>query len=273
MKMCKIFNGEYIEFTKEKHSNLCINPFSIVVDIRQDMQMLLPMLEKMAKPKMGCDDYELSVLREAIAAAYKKYERKTTVARVADILMEKRDKRRNNLGLALQNYGPGGEYGRWFEGESTLKNADVPLQILELEELNSDKHLRAIVLMYILYQTTQMMYFGDRNRKKLVIIDEAWDLFSGNEGAGAAKFIETSYRRARKYNGSMISITQSIKDYYMNDSHGGHARQRRVLVHPPSEGRGNHPGGCRQQADPVQFHGGIHQKRPHRHGRNTPRCL
>lgn len=96
----------------------------------------------------------------------KKYDKRTTSARVADILMERKDERRNNLGHSLKNYGPDGEYGRWFEGESTLKSADVPLQILELEELNSDKHLRAIVLMVILYQTTQMMVFGDRNQKK-----------------------------------------------------------------------------------------------------------
>ncbi|QTA78504.1 Putative Type IV secretion system protein, TraC-like [Desulfonema limicola] len=218
MKMCKIFNGDYIEFTKDKKANLCINPFSIVADIKQDMQMLLPMLEKMAKPKMGCDDYELSVLREAITRAYEKYGEDTTVAKVSEVLLEKKDERRNNLGQALQNYGPDGEYGRWFEGKSTLKSSDVPLQILELEELNSDKHLRAIVLMYIIYQTTQTMYFGDRHQKKLIIIDEAWDLFGGDEGAGAASFIQTCYRRARKYNGSVITITQSVKDYYMNDS-------------------------------------------------------
>lgn len=51
---------------------------------------------------------------------------------------------------------------------------------------------------------------GDRSQMKLVIIDEARALLSGNIGA----FIEKGYRRFRKYNGAAITITQSINDIY-----------------------------------------------------------
>jgi conjugal transfer ATP-binding protein TraC len=54
------------------------------------------------------------------------------------------------------------------------------------------------------------MFMGDRSQMKLVIIDEAWALLSGNIGA----FIEKGYRRFRKYNGAAITITQSINDIY-----------------------------------------------------------
>ncbi|MCI0548703.1 MAG: type IV secretion system protein TraC, partial [Candidatus Rokubacteria bacterium] len=52
-----------------------------------------------------------------------------------------------------------------------------------------------------------------RERRKLVIVDEAWDLLRG-EGTG--DFLEAGYRRARKYNGAFITGTQSIEDYTKN---------------------------------------------------------
>jgi len=56
------------------------------------------------------------------------------------------------------------------------------------------------------------MYFS-RDQKKIVIIDEAWDLM---HGGSTAEFIEAGYRRARKYRGAFMSATQGIDDYYKN---------------------------------------------------------
>ena len=61
----------------------------------------------------------------------------------------------------------------------------------------------------------QEMYLGERNRRKICIIDEAWDLMSGGQ---AGKFIETGYRRVRKYGGAFLTATQSVNDYYKNDA-------------------------------------------------------
>lgn len=52
---------------------------------------------------------------------------------------------------------------------------------------------------------------GDPARKKLVLIDEAWDLLTDGE---VGRFIETGYRRFRKYNGAAVTITQSMADFY-----------------------------------------------------------
>ena len=86
------------------------------------------------------------------------------------------------------------------------------LIVLELEELKSKKDLQTVVLLIVMYRITREMYFS-RDRKKIVIIDEAWDLLSGG---ATAEFIEAGYRRARKYKGAFMSATQGIDDYYRN---------------------------------------------------------
>jgi len=59
------------------------------------------------------------------------------------------------------------------------------------------------------------MYLGNRDQRKILFIDEAWDLLAkGN----IARFIETGYRRFRKYNGAAITITQSLNDLYNSPS-------------------------------------------------------
>ena len=86
------------------------------------------------------------------------------------------------------------------------------LIVLELEELKSKKDLQTVVLLIVMYRITREMYFS-RDRKKIVIIDEAWDLLSGG---ATAEFIEAGYRRARKYKGAFMSATQGVDDYYRN---------------------------------------------------------
>jgi conjugal transfer ATP-binding protein TraC len=84
--------------------------------------------------------------------------------------------------------------------------------VLELEELKAKKDLQTVVLLIVMYRITREMYFS-RDRKKIVIIDEAWDLLSGG---ATAEFIEAGYRRARKYKGAFMSATQGVDDYYRN---------------------------------------------------------
>ena len=85
--------------------------------------------------------------------------------------------------------------------------------MLELEKLKGRKHLQQVVLLQLIYQIQQEMYLGERNRPKIVIIDEAWDLLTEGD---VAKFMEHGYRRFRKYGGAAVTITQSVNDLYRN---------------------------------------------------------
>jgi len=85
--------------------------------------------------------------------------------------------------------------------------------VLELEELKGRRHLQQVVLLQLIYQIQQDMYLGERDRQKIVIIDEAWDLLTQGD---VARFIETGYRRFRKYGGAAVTVTQSVNDLYAN---------------------------------------------------------
>jgi len=133
-----------------------------------------------------------------------------TVDDLAQALLDASDRRIQDLGEQLYAFTRLGEYGRYFNGKNTVCfNNDFT--VLELEELKGRKHLQQVVLLQLIYQIQQAMYLGERDRPKIVIIDEAWDLLTLGD---AATFMEHGYRRFRKYGGSAITITQSVNDLY-----------------------------------------------------------
>ena len=73
--------------------------------------------------------------------------------------------------------------------------------------------VQAVVLMLVVFLSTQRMYHGPRTRAKAIVIDEAWDLLSGEDSKA---FLEGAARRARKYRGALVTGTQSVNDYYAN---------------------------------------------------------
>jgi len=138
------------------------------------------------------------------------------------------------VGRQLFPFTSGGEYGRFFTGANTIA-FDAPLVVLELEELKGRKHLQQVILLQLIYQVQQAMYLGERHVQKVVLIDEAWDLLTQGD---VAKFIETGYRRFRKYNGSAMTVTQSLADLYTNPTGRAIAENsaHTLLLAQPSHG-------------------------------------
>ena len=211
-KTCKILGGEFIEFRTDQA--ICINPFSFITHFDQSLEMLKPLFAAMARPNSLVSDEEMAWLEKALKAAWTKEGNKATVTTVTDWLSIQSDSICQRLSHLLFSYSKDGMYGKYFEGECSL-NIDNPFVTLELEELKSKKDLQKIVLFALMYQISERMYLGSRVQTKSCIIDEAWDLLGG-ENAGAASFIETGYRRARRYNANFVTITQSINDYFKN---------------------------------------------------------
>ncbi|WP_083024734.1 hypothetical protein [Vreelandella lionensis] len=112
-----------------------------------------------------------------------------------------------SIALQLEPYAVG-RHAAWFNGEPQLDLSNE-FTILELEELNVDRELRNVVMTLLMARTTRDMYLRPLNIPKMMLIDEAWDLLADPK---SGKFIETAFRRIRKYYGSAGFITQGFKD-------------------------------------------------------------
>jgi conjugal transfer ATP-binding protein TraC len=197
--------GEFIVF--DRSSRICINPFTHVVDINEEMPILKSIIAQMASG-VPLDDLSLSYIEEAIKETYILKHTEMSVTDVAMRLESGGDPRQRDLAKMLYPYTAQGAYAAFFEGDSTLSQKSH-YTVLELDELKSKKDLQEVVLLTLIYQIQQQML--DRSQRKLVLVDEAWDLLTG---ANTAAFMETGYRRIRKYQGSFITITQSVNDFH-----------------------------------------------------------
>lgn len=223
-KLCTLLKGQWIEYAPDSH--LVINPFELVRDIKEDMGFLLPILTEMASPNEGLSDFSQSVLQTHVIFCLQKVKDRGVPATVTDLVESlatglvnpntkgEPDQRVKDLAVQLSPYSREGAYGRYFDGTSTV-NFTRDFIVLELEGLKGRKTLQSVVLLCLIFLITQDLTQGDKNIRKMVVIDEAWDLLSHKHAAG---FIQNGYRRARKQNASFITITQSFADYYQNDT-------------------------------------------------------
>jgi conjugal transfer ATP-binding protein TraC len=225
--LCEHLGGEFIEF---KSSNkLCINPFTFVIDMKEEMELMQPLIAQMASPKGEIDNYSYAVIGQAISKVWSLKGKDSTITDIYDLCRRGHidddqpfDQRIADLSTLLFNYTVHGAYGAYFNGPANIAFRNN-FTVLELEELNSKKDLRAVVLFLMMYRITHDMYLSPRDQRKLVMIDEAWDLLgtvsgsaSAGESSASAKFIDAGYRRARKYGGAFITATQNITDFDMS---------------------------------------------------------
>ena len=209
-KLCGLVGGEFVVF--EEGSGISLNPFSRVTDIDEDMELLRPLFAQMASPSEPVGDLGKSLLEEGIKKAWELMGPEARVDDVVRALGEISDphRRAEDLAHMLYAYSSKGQYGKFFEGPSTL-SFESDLSVLELEELKSKPELQTVVVLMIIWHIEREMYLGSRGRRKLAIVDEAWDLLGGG---ASGEFIAHGYRRARKYNGAFVSVTQSLLDFY-----------------------------------------------------------
>ena len=210
--------GAFIAFGKDP---ACLNPFAMLDaetanrdgDYREEcFAMLAGVIGRMCRRRGAIDDIEAALVNEAIAAAWDEGGTGADLGTVRNHLDARDDRRAKDLGVALGPWCPGGAMGRLFAGDAVpdLNNA---ITVFELAELKGRGDLQAVVLMLVVFLSTQRMYHGERTRAKAIVIDEAWDLLSGEDSRA---FLEGAARRARKYRGALVTGTQSVNDYYAN---------------------------------------------------------
>ncbi|MFC0180960.1 type IV secretion system protein TraC [Thorsellia kenyensis] len=209
-KLCEFYQGDFLAFGQTHQMNF--NPFAQVQNYAEESDMLVTLISSMAAPQSALSDLQIAELKRAMHTLFEEQNTQMTIDDLAILLKKHQDKRVVDIGIQLYPFTSQGEYGRFFHAKNTTK-LNGQLTVLELEELKGRKNLQQVILLSLIYQIQQEMYLGDRDKPKILFIDEAWDLLSEGD---IAKFIETGYRRFRKYGGAAVTITQSINDLYQH---------------------------------------------------------
>jgi conjugal transfer ATP-binding protein TraC len=220
MNSVLIQGGAFIEFTMK--SGFCINPFSMIdakraaedEDYKLDsMAMLKSMVGQMCRFIDKLNDTERGLIDGAVNKVWNEQGSSGTVNDVAKALQDENDPIAAALATAMRPFLTGGTYGGFFAGQATLK-LEADFTCFELSDLSTREELRSVVLTAIMFMTTQMMTHTSRSVKKLLLIDEAWQML---KGGSMADFVEVYARTCRKYGGALATATQSLNDYYKSD--------------------------------------------------------
>ena len=211
-KLVRLLGETFMVFSAD--SDICLNPFSLVRDYNEEADILAGLVTMMAAPTEALSDFQTAGLKRVLNQVWEAEGPAMIIDSLAQALKSEEDGRLRDIGEQLYPFTTKGEYGRFFNGANNVR-FDGRLVVIELEELRGRRQLQQVVLLQLIYQIQQSMHLGQRDRRKLVIIDEAWDLLTqGN----VATFIEHGFRRFRKYGGAAIVVTQSVNDLYNSPS-------------------------------------------------------
>ena len=203
--------AQIIDFGFE--SQVCLNPFTKIQKFDEEIELIIPIIAKMAKPKEGINDIERSILTEAIRSTF---QRRGNDANLDDVIAFLNNQQgdhatiQNQLGLLLSEFGSTGSMGRWFNGKNNFE-AEADWTVLELSGLTTNKHLCDVVLMMISTTISQEMFTKRDGRKKMLIIEEGGDRITDSS---FAEFTAKLYAKVRKEFGSVGVVTQSFNQIH-----------------------------------------------------------
>jgi len=219
-KLCRKAQGTYIEFRPDV--DICLNPFTHITDINEDIDMLVPGISKMASMQHVLEEVQYKAISAMVLKLFRQYGNDLRITALRDAFktgtLEElgvvNDQRIKDLAIMLNPYARGGQYERFFEGRNNVDFSNDFI-VIENEELKRRPDLHAVVNILLLHQITGEMYLT-RNRRKVLFIDELKQQL-GDVGADdpvKAAVIEEAARRARKYGGALGTATQSADDFY-----------------------------------------------------------
>lgn len=216
-RFASVMGGSILEFSPDNPVSL--NPFSGISnhgELHELMPMLKSLIRQMAYPLTDDDtfetkfNWEYAAIEQAITSAWETYRDDTGLAHVYQWMAQQSDSRYQDLSFQLHSYAVG-RYAVWFNGPRQVQ-MDNDLIIVELEDLEVDPDLQAVVMTLCMHQITKDFYLSDpeRKRPKLLLVDEGWRLLGDKQSGG---FISKAFRTVRKYRGCAGAITQSYADF------------------------------------------------------------
>ena len=214
--ICKLFDGEMIQF--DKKANLSLNPFRSffagmdVEDFKEMLKCAKALISIMCGIKKQ-DTYSQAELEKAIGKALIEHNYKLDITEFAEFLQDSDSAVWQRLGVSLYPYTRDGIYGKYFTGEKKASFNSL-ITVFEFEEIKNDPSLLAIVLQILLMEITNKFLMGDRSKKFIIVVDEAWMLLDF-----AASFFAVFVRTVRKYGGSLVICVQNFMDLQKTENH------------------------------------------------------
>lgn len=218
-KPCHLLDGQYLLFNKG--SDLNLNPFAMVPPSDDGdstvafLTMITSIVSTMAMPMKKIDVDRENMIASAVRSAWDREGAEATIDTVANEICDAKYEtemmrsKRESLVASLRKFTSVGEYARYFYGKNRV-SFNTPFTVIETEELKNMPDLQAVVLQVFSLMISNEIFTGNRERKSLVAIDEAWDLLKSPQMEG---FIESMARRLRKYDGSLLVGTQGLHDF------------------------------------------------------------
>lgn len=200
-KFCDLFGGKYIDFANDP--NICLNPFSNIIDMKEDIAAIVGLISQMVHTKSGraFNEADQLIAKTAIWTVFDTYGTKGDIDKVYDVLKNQWFEKN------LRAFTSEGEYGRWFNGPANLDIAYDDLVVFEMEGLINHPKLFEVVKLQVI---RNLMATKARPQKQLIIMDEAWQLLS--DSSPLVSIFNDGYIKNKSYQKSFICITQSIMD-------------------------------------------------------------
>ncbi|EAI4132654.1 conjugal transfer protein TraG [Campylobacter jejuni] len=234
-KLCDTIDGQYLAL--DPLQPISFNPFSDLKNNDRESFMddlnylsdLIYMLGSSKNQDRALEDEKL-IKAKTQAIMEELFLSKGNTMEVTDIrdeLAKVDDQRFRDFADQLRPFCKEGIYGKYFNGPCEF-NIEKEFIVTEFKGLEGHNDLRDPLIMLLIYHINQLMYMSsDRKSRIQIIIDEAHRFLGKNPKMD--DFIEQAYRRARKYDASVIIATQGFDDIY-NAKDGGLSRAGTVII-------------------------------------------
>lgn len=235
--LCQAVDAQYVALNPDKP--ISFNPFSEIRNLehlQEELAYLSEFVYMLGSNKNEHKSQEEEKLiktkiQENLISLYGEYKNELEITHIRNRLKNDPDNRTKDFATQLGAFCRGGTYGKFFEGHNEF-NIEKEFIAVEFKEIGEHPDVRDPLIMMLLYHLNQLMYSSSNRQNRMqIILDEAHRFLGKNPRMD--DFIEQAYRRARKYNASMILATQGFDDIYDPNSGGLSAAGKVIIANSP----------------------------------------
>jgi conjugal transfer ATP-binding protein TraC len=242
-KTVELLGGAMIDV--EPGGEMAINPFDLAPGETEPDEEKVGFLANIIRAMVGSVDSRLeaeedAIITEAIRNAYtrktdevfedgvmkRKFEglllrdfvrTLTNLERIGEKTVTAEDKQiADALARTLQNWTGKSPLGHFVDRPTSVPMSNARIVCYDTSKFRLDSPLASVGTLLIADLVWRRVK-ADNTRRKVVIFDEGWALL---EIPAAANFMVELYRRFRKYNAAVWSISQSLEDFKRPAAHG-----------------------------------------------------